>query len=98
MPASMLALMRLLTLVRRGRALALPGVGMPVRSIVARRPTGVLISLSSSLPVSLRDTFCECAWSLGCRFSDVRPNWRPSWRCRIGGGAFPIRPPIDADE
>jgi hypothetical protein len=76
MPPSMLALILLLTLVLRGRALALPlpGVGIPVRSIVARRPMGVLISLSSSLPVSLRDTLWELPWSLGCLFRDVRPN------------------------
>ena len=75
MPPSMLALILLLTLVLRGRALPpLPGVGIPVRSIVALRPMGVLISLSSSLPVSLRDTVWELPWSLGCLFRDVRPN------------------------
>lgn len=60
MPPSMLALIRLLTLVLLGNAL--PGVGMPLLSMVDRRPIGVLISLSSpsSLPVSLRELFIDC--------------------------------------
>lgn len=71
MPQSILALVLLLTLVLLGNAL--PGVGIPLLSIVERRPMGVLNSISpSSLPVSLRDLPWEesRSRSLGCLFKD----------------------------